>query len=203
VALPKFEDWKAPWELKDGVAVPEDEQVVDKAQLKKHLYNVLTDKEKAQVARDTNASKIGELTAQIETLKSAASASGGAADSSNPEIKKLMDLVTELTQKTANAELQAAKVTVLTTKGLDPVGDMAFFEKLSTAEEIEAMADKLVERGLAKKTDDQKVDDEGNPIVTKPTGPLNNGLPPNQDDGSLKVSVTDFLNGYQSGNPLF
>jgi hypothetical protein len=202
VAIPKFEEFKAPWELDaNGQPLAEDAQVIDKGKLKKHLYNLLGDKDKAQTARDTNASKIGELTAQIETLKAADPA--GAADSSNPEIKKLMDLVKDMSEKASNAELKAAKVTVLTTKGLDPIGDMAFFEKLSTAEEIEAMADKLVERGLAKKTEATPEGEEGGALDGKPAAPLNNGTPPGANDGELKVSVTDFLAGYQSGNPLF
>lgn len=205
MAIPKFEDFKAPWETDaNGQPIAEDAQVVDKGVLKKWAWNLMNDKDKAQTGRDTNASKIGELTAQIETLKGAAPAGGGAADSSNPEIKKLMDLVKDMSEKASNAELHSAKVTVLTTKGLDPVDDMSFFEKLGTAEEIEAMADKLVERGLAKKKEagegeeNHEVGLDGKPVLK-----LNNGTPTGADDGQLKVSVSDFLAGYQSGNPLF
>ena len=51
--LPPFEEWKPPWATKkdsDGklVDVPAEEQEVDKDKLARHLYNLLTDKEKAQ-----------------------------------------------------------------------------------------------------------------------------------------------------------
>jgi hypothetical protein len=204
VAIPKFEDFKAPWETDaNGQPLAEEAQVVDKGVLKKWAWNLMNDKDKAQTGRDTHATKIGELTAQIETLKAAAPAGGGAADSSNPEIKRLMDLVTEMSKQASDAKLESTKVTVLTSKGLDPIADLGFFEKLGTAEEIEAMADKLVERGLAKK----KTDGEGEEVVVgldgKPVVPLNNGTPPGANDGELKVSVSDFLAGYKSGNPLF
>ena len=48
LTMPKFEDWKAPWEVKtvDGreVDVPADEQQIDQDKLKKYLYDLQADK---------------------------------------------------------------------------------------------------------------------------------------------------------------
>lgn len=52
--LVKFEDWKAPWEVdSDGKDVPEADQKVDPARLKKHLYNLEADKVRLQDTVDT------------------------------------------------------------------------------------------------------------------------------------------------------
>lgn len=66
-ALPKLDEWKAPWEVtKDAsgatVEVPDDEQVIDKAQLKKYVYGLLNDK-------ITIRNSLDETTAEAEALQ--------------------------------------------------------------------------------------------------------------------------------------
>jgi hypothetical protein len=65
-ALPKFEDWLAPWEV-DGDGKKLDEPAeIDPARLKKHLYNLLSDKTRLQ---ETVADKDTELAGKDEALK--------------------------------------------------------------------------------------------------------------------------------------
>lgn len=208
MALPKFEDYKAPWEVDTtGNPVAVEDQELDPAKLKKHLWNILSDKEKAQVARDTNATKVTELTTKVTELEKAKTPAGDKpADGSpkeNEQIQQLMKLVQDMGEKVKTSDLNATKLTVITTKGLDPVADLGFFEKLETAEEIEKMADTLVERGLAKKKTDS-TDEETeqlNPLGGKPPAPLNNGIPAGNTGD--KVDVDGFIAQYQSTNPLF
>jgi hypothetical protein len=206
MALPKFEDYKAPWEVDTtGNPVAADEQVLDPAKLKKHLWNILSDKEKAQIARDTNATKVTELETKVTELgkaKPEGDKSAEGATKENEQIAQLMKLVQDMGEKVKTSDLNATKLTVISAKGLDPQADLGFFAKLETAEEIEAMADTLVERGLAKKKTDATdgEENEGNPLGTKPTV-LNNGTP--QGGGSEKVDVEAFLAQYSSTNPLF
>jgi polyhydroxyalkanoate synthesis regulator phasin len=208
MALPKFEDYKAPWEVDTtGNPVAVEDQELDPAKLKKHLWNILSDKEKAQVARDTNATKVTELTTRVTELEAAKTPAGdkpaeGSAKE-NEQIAQLMKLVQDMGEKVKASDLNATKLTVISAKGLDPVADLGFFEKLDTAEEIEKMADTLVERGLAKKkTDSDDPDGEQlNPLGGKPPAPLNNGLP-NGGQGE-KVDVDAFISQYSSTNPLF
>lgn len=67
MSLPKFEDYKAPWEidLKEG-----DEPTFDFEKGKKYLYGVLSDKEKAQKERDTVQAELATVTTERDTLKS-------------------------------------------------------------------------------------------------------------------------------------
>ncbi len=47
--LPKFEEWKAQWEVDaEGKDIPEDEQQFDAARAKKLIYDLLSDKHRAQ-----------------------------------------------------------------------------------------------------------------------------------------------------------
>lgn len=67
--LPKFEDWLAPWEVgEDGEKLEEPEEL-DAARLKKHLYNLLSDKEKLQDARHTAEVQLAEVKDQLTTLQ--------------------------------------------------------------------------------------------------------------------------------------
>jgi hypothetical protein len=79
VALPKYEDWKAPWEEKG--------EAIDPERVKKHLHNLLSDKERLQASvatltgeRDAAQAKVTEterkeltetdrLKAELEDLK--------------------------------------------------------------------------------------------------------------------------------------
>jgi polyhydroxyalkanoate synthesis regulator phasin len=208
MALPKFEDYKAPWEVDTtGNPVAVEDQELDPAKLKKHLWNILSDKEKAQIARDTNGTKVTELTtkvAELEKAKPAGDKPAEGAAKENEQIAQLMKLVQDMGEKVKTSDLNATKLTVISAKGLDPVADLSFFSKLETAEEIETMADTLVERGLAKKkTDsaDEEGNDGGNPLAGKPPAVLNNGTP--QGGPGDKVDVDGFIAQYSSTNPLF
>lgn len=208
MALPKFEDYKAPWEVDTtGNAVAVEDQELDPAKLKKHLWNILSDKEKAQLARDTNATKVTELTTKVTDLEKAKPAGDKPAEGTakeNEQIAQLMKLVQDMGEKVKTSDLNATKLTVISAKGLDPVADLSFFSKLETAEEIETMADTLVERGLAKKKTDSTDDEDNgqlNPLGGKPPAPLSNGLP--AGGGSDKVDVDGFIAQYSSTNPLF
>jgi hypothetical protein len=64
--LPKFEDWLAPWEVdKDGNKLDEPAEV-DPARIKKHLYNLLSDKTRLQ---ETVADRDVQLAEKDEALK--------------------------------------------------------------------------------------------------------------------------------------
>lgn len=210
MALPKFEEFKAPWETDaNGQAIAEDAQVVDKALLKKWAYNVLSDKEKAQIARDTARSENTTLKTKVTELESKpdAGASGGEGDKENAQIKQLMGLVTQLTEDNKTANFKAEKMTVLTSKGFDPASDFALFDGKDTVEAVEQYADLLVERGLGGKKPAEGENQGGTDgnggkpkLDDKPAGQLNNGLP--NGGGDEKVDVDAFLKQYSTGNPL-
>lgn len=212
MALPKFEEFKAPWELDaSGNPLADDAQVVDKEKLKKHLFNVLSDKEKAQIARDTARSESTTLKTKVTELESKQTQGGGNAtdgEQENAQIKQLMGLVTQLTEDNKKAVFDNQKITILTTKGFDPVADMALFEGKNTTEAVEQYAELLTERGLGGKKGASTGNENGGTggeggrepkLDGKPAGQLNNGLPGGGDE---KVDVNAFLAQYSTGNPL-
>lgn len=210
MAVPKFEEFKAPWETDaQGNPIAADDQVIDKATLKKYLWNTLSDKEKAQVARDTARSENNELKTKVTDLEGKLTGGGDNTGDGkqNDQIKQLMGLVQKLTDDNKKAEFKSEKITVLTTKGFDPVADMSLFEGKDTVQAVEQYADLLIERGLGGKKPAEGENGGGNEgngqqpkLEGKPAGQLNNGLPDGADDG--KVDVDAFLKQYSTSNPL-
>jgi hypothetical protein len=208
----KFEDFKAPWEVDaQGNPIAEDAQVVDKNQLKKYLHNVLSDKEKAQIARDTERSKRTELETKVKELESGNTGGGeGKTGEKDDQIQKLMGLVQQLTDDNKKAKFETEKFQILSSKGFDPVADAALFEGKNTAEAVEQYAELLAERGLAsKKTAEGDANQNGGQnnqqgttprLDGKPAAPLNSGLPNGAADE--KVDVNAFLAQYMNQNPL-
>jgi len=67
-ALPKFEDWKAPWEVDStGLSVPDEEQALDPARLKKYLHGLLTDKERLQTTVTTVTGERDVIKQRLDT----------------------------------------------------------------------------------------------------------------------------------------
>jgi len=147
--LPKFEDWKAPWEvdLKEG-----DEPTFDFEKGKRYLYNVLSDKERLQ---DSNAT----LTTENKTLTDAANAKAREGETREQQLEREL--------KEANAKLDAKpdgetpaeiRLRVALDKGLT----LAQSKRLvgTTEEELAADADTLLtELGQTSSTGDDEEDD--------------------------------------------
>lgn len=193
--LPKFEDFKAPWEVdKDGKPIPVEDQKPDPAVLKKHLYNVLSDKEKAQTARDTALGEVTTLNGKVTELEKAAADRGAEGLS---EIQKLQKSIEDLTKRSEQAELEKNRLQVMTDKKLKP--EAAEFLTGKTVAELNASADKLVALGLVVETTDgeKQVDEKGNPVVTQPEVKhrVNSGDPKGKDDKELP-SREEFLKQY-------
>lgn len=144
----KVDDWKAPWEVdKEGEDIPEEEQKLDGARLKKYLFGLLTDKQRLRT-------QVNELTTAKEELEQEV------ADAKDP--KALEDLQKKLEK--ANADLEKAKnsaendiekwkLEIALDKGLTKRQAARLVGK--TREELEDDADELVEElGLKKDGDD-------------------------------------------------
>jgi hypothetical protein len=197
VALPKFEEFKAPWEVDSaGNPIEPDKQEVDAEKLKKHLYNVLSDKEKAQTARDTALGQIATLTTERDQLKQAADAK---ADEGKTELQKLQDSINALTQRAETAEFDKTRIEVLTAHKIKKEAHSLLTGK--TAQELEASAQQLVALGLveteAPKGDGNNGQGAGssNPLDTTPRPRLNPGDPNPGSDGE-GPSVDDFVKQY-------
>jgi len=160
--LPKLEDWKAPWELKD--------EEFDEEAARKFIYDLTSDKEKLQgrvdkasTERDEAKATLGEKQKELDALV----ANGPDADA----LAKLQAEVREAEGKATAAELKATRLEVAFDKGIP--AKQAHRLQGSTQEEIEADADEFLQSfGVngAKNTegdeDDAEDDDEGVPSRT-------------------------------------
>lgn len=162
--VPKLEEFKAPWEVKDGQPVADADQVIDKAQLKTYLWNVLNDKDKLQTRVSEKDTKITELETKV-TEKS---------QEGLTEIQKLQQSVEALTGQAAKAELERAKLELIQDNGLEK-GDIAFLTG-ADLDANKAIAEQLKARVGEKKTTDKDGDDGGkNPVDTTPKETVNPG----------------------------
>jgi len=197
VALPKFEEFKAPWEVDSaGNPIEADKQEIDPEKFKKHLWNLLSDKEKAQTARDAALQQVGTLTTERDTLKQAADAK---ADEGKTELQKLQESINALTQRAETAEFDKTRIEVLTTHKIKKEAHGLLQGK--TAAELEASAQQLVALGLVETATTDTGGNEGNggqgnPLDTTPRPRHNPGDPaPNEGND---VSVDDFVQRYGS-----
>lgn len=90
--LPKFEDYKAPWEVNsDGSDVPEDEQEVDTVSLKKYLHNLLSDKDRLQGTIVTLTSERDEAQEKVKEIERKDESELDRIKRENAELQKKID----------------------------------------------------------------------------------------------------------------
>lgn len=184
-AMKPFEQFRAPWETEDG-----SEAEIDKAKLKRFVFNALTDKAKAQDAREEALESIKTLEADLETAKAQA------AEANGPEVaKRIEKLETDLAaSKQKVKDLESAKeISDLRSEvlaGLDP--KVAKYVTGTTKEELEASLKEvradfnLPDPDATDDDDDDNEDDE--PVVrTRPR--VKN--PADPDLGSLEGQSYD------------
>lgn len=177
-ALGSFENYQAPWETAAG------EVEIDKDKLKRYIYNLSSDKAKAQDARDESAGKVTEAEKALEEAK--------AEVAKNDPDGKIAKLEGELTKaqaaaKTAQQALDRLEVGV--EKGLTP--RQAARLQGETKEDFEKDADALLEEfgvkaGSATDEDDDEDDEDEpsarqTPRLVNPNDPKGNAPDPEPD----------------------
>lgn len=137
MALPKFEDFKAPWEidLKEG-----EEPTFDFEKGKRYLYNVLSDKEKAQTERD-------EAKQERDALKSEKEAKDregeSEADRLKRELAETQDKLKKAEEKDDEDSPAVLRLKVALEQGLSETQAKRLVG--TTKEELEADAKELLE----------------------------------------------------------
>lgn len=189
--LPKFEDYKAPWEIDStGAAIPEDEQKLDPARLKKFLHGLLSDKERLQTTVET-------VTAERDDVKGKLDAKAREGESDDAKSKREREEAIAAAEK--KGSLAALKLEVaLDIDGITPAQAKRLAKRLTgeTQEELEADAKAIAEDfGLGKKDESKDDDDKGDDKVVpgRPRAPRAAGDPePNQ--ANLPASDADTVN---------
>jgi hypothetical protein len=167
--LPKFEDYKAPWEVNsDGEDIPEDEQQLDPAKLKKFLHGLLGDKARLQTTVTTVTGERDDLKTQLD-----AKTREGEGD----EQKRQREHDDAVKAAGAAGDLKALKLEVaLDIEGITPKQAKRLAARLTgnTREELESDAEGLVEDfGLGKaasKEDEEPAQPGGKPRRLRAAG---------------------------------
>lgn len=157
-ALKPIDEFRAPWETEGGT-----DAEIDKPKLKRWIHGILSDKAKAQDARDDVQAKLTETEAALETAKAEAATANG------PEAQKKIDAlqkkVDELTAAaTAREEADAKEALRKEVIGdLDP--KYAKYVVGETREDLEkSLEDVKADFGI-KDDGEEELDEDGEPVV--------------------------------------
>lgn len=187
IELPKLEDWKAPWEVKRDAEgnvtdIPEDEQEIDRDQLKKYLHGLLGDKIRLRGQLDETTAEAEELQQKVASAESPEELKK--LQEENARLIKERDEAKEKGKSTAESDLRALKLEIALDKGLTKRQAARLVG--TTKEELEEDADALLEEfgGKAKgsKTDDEDEDEKEIPLARGPRRQLRNGGDPAPKD---------------------
>lgn len=147
--VPSLKDFRAPWESETG------EAEIDKDKLKKFIHNLITDKAKAQDARDEEVEKAKAIETERDELKETLDSKDPDASKKIAKAERERDAAKEAAKA---ADLRADRLEVAMDKGLTPA--QAKRLQGETKEELEADADEILELFGKPSEKDPEDDDE-------------------------------------------
>lgn len=168
--LAAFEDFRAPWETEAGADTD-----IDKARLKRYIYNLQSDKQKAQ-------EQVEALTTERDTLKKSVDEKAREGESENDRLKRELKEAQEKAAKGGETSKETLKLRVALRKGLSEVQAKRLVG--DTEEELVKDADELLEsfggagNGKSEDGEDGEDGEEGTPPTRQPRqvrNPVNNG----------------------------
>lgn len=175
--LPKFEEWKAPWETAGTE--------FDAEKAKKRIYDLLSDKEVAAEKHTTDLATLTTKNTELQkTVDEAASANLTAAEKLEKEKNDLQAKLTDAGEK----DLEVARLTIALDKGLTASQAKRLVGK--TVAELQADATQLTDDlGLTKdgKPVEQEHVDETNTSRRTPANRVRNPLNPEGDGNGLSA----------------
>lgn len=184
-AVKSYDEFRAPWETEAGT-----DAEIDKPKLKRYIYNLVSDKAKAQDSRDEKDEALKTAQTELETAKTeAANANGPEAQKKIDSLqKKVDDLTAEKAAREAADEHEALRKEVI--GDLDPK-----YAKYVVGEDREALEKSLedvkADFGIKDSADEDNDDDEDEPPVrTRPRSKLTTVLDP--DAGKDKGGEIDY-----------
>lgn len=186
--LPPLDEWHAPWELDDdkNVIENEDEQVIDKARLRRFIHGLLTDKIKLQT-------KVGELQTERDGLKEQVDAKQREGESEADRLKRELAEAKDKLAKAPEKDLEKLRLEAALEAGLTRDQIRRLDRDLTEYDDILEDARKLKsEFGGAGKPADEDDDEDTNTPRARPRSPRSPGDP---DRGSSRTgtSVQDVL----------
>lgn len=159
-ALKSFDEFRAPWETEGGT-----DAEIDKPKLKRWIHGILSDKAKAQDAREDLAADLEKAKADLDSAKDeAANANGEEAQKKIDRLeKKVADLTSERDKLVADQELAELRKDVL--------GDLpekyAKYVKGETREELEKSLEEIKADFDIKDTDEDADDGDDDEVEVR------------------------------------
>lgn len=174
--LPKLDEWLAPWEQdKDGNPIPEEDQVIDPARLKRYLHGLQSDKINLRGQLDETSAEAEELQQKLADAKSPEDLTK--LQEENARLIKERDEAKQNASKTSESDLKALRYEIALDKGLTRRQALRLVG--STKEELEEDADELLaEFGSAGEPGDREGEPEPG-IARGPRRQIRNGGDPN------------------------
>lgn len=178
-AVKAFDEFRAPWETADGT-----EAEIDKPKLKRYIYGLVTDKAKAQDAREEAVENVTRLEGELDEAKKEAASSNG--EEAQKKIDKLTRDLTTAREKVTSleAKIEESELRSEVLEGLDP--KYAKYVTGTTREELEqSRAQVEADFGLDSggDNDDEGEDEDEPPARTRPQSRLRNVRDPENNKG--------------------
>lgn len=192
-AVKAFDEFRAPWETADGT-----EAEIDKPKLKRYIYGLVTDKAKAQDAREEAVENVTRLEGELdEAKKEAASSNGEEAQKKIAKLeKKVADLTAERDKLVTDKEQADLRAEVL--EGLD--SKYAKYVTGETREELEKSLEQVkADFGLAEEGGEENEEDEPE-VRTKPRAKLRNITDPDPNKGAEEIDFDKVADEYLGGS---
>lgn len=169
-AVKSYDEFRAPWETEAGT-----DAEIDKPKLKRYIYNLVTDKAKAQDSRDEKDEALKTAETDLEAAKTEA------ANANGPEAQKKIDaLQAKVDKLTSEAE---ARKTADEHEALrkEVIGDLdPKYAKYVVGEDREALEKSLedvrADFGIKDDSDSDDDDDDEVKVRTRPRTKLSTGL---------------------------
>lgn len=175
--LPKFEDWKAPWEKNEG-----DE--IDAEKAKAFIYSLLQREEKALAAADAAKKSLETVQSEKDALQKTIDDKAREGESETERLQREMaELQKRLDEKPKGDDIETIRLRVALDKGLT----LSQAKRLvgTTEEEILADVEELLKDLAPKKEKDD--DDDDDTTVRRTPRRVSNPLDP--DDRAPKFDV--------------
>lgn len=193
-AVKAFDEFRAPWETADG-----SEADIDKPKLKRYIYNLVTDKAKAQDSREDALADL--QTAEKERDEAKDEAAKASPDEANKKIARLEKENAELksTVDTMTKDKEQAELRAEVLEGLDP--KYAKYVTGETREDLEKSLEQVkTDFGLE---DGNDPDDDEPKVRTRPRTTVKNALDPDAGKGGDKAIDFDAVADDILGNSVF
>jgi hypothetical protein len=175
-AVKSYDEFRAPWETEAGT-----DAEIDKPKLKRYIYNLVTDKAKAQDARDEKDEALKAAEADLETAKTEA------ANANGPEAQKKIDLLQKKVDDLTAEKVAREKADEHEALRKEVIGDLdPKYAKYVVGEDREALEKSLedvkADFGIKDGDENEEEEEEGT-LRTRPRSSVKNPLDPEAGKG--------------------